>query len=336
MSQLAENAGKMESKARLSALGVYTPERVMSNGDLEKVVETSDEWIVQRTGIRERRIAAQEEFTSDLCVAAVRNLADTYQVNLDDVDLVLVSTTTPDYPLPSVASQVQGKLGIPHAGSLDVAAACAGFVYGLHLANGLVTAGVNRKVLVIGAETLSKVIDWEDRTTCILFGDGAGVALVEWDPENPSFLASTLGSDGAGGKSLYRSGLSNRMGDLELVGDGLVVQNGREVFKWAVGTISEQVPLLVEKAGLSLDEVDWFVPHSANLRIIEAINQRLEFPMERTLHSLERYGNTSSATIPLAIHLGLGEGKVKRGDTLVLFGFGGGLVYAGMVLRWTI
>ncbi|MBL0389438.1 ketoacyl-ACP synthase III [Tumebacillus sp. ITR2] len=325
-----------ESRAGITALGVYTPERVLSNADLEQMVETSDEWIVQRTGMRERRIAAPDEFTSDLCVAAVQQMIETYNVSVEDVDLILVSTTTPDYPFPSVASQVQAQLQIPNAGALDISAACAGFVYALHMANGLITSGLHRKVLVIGAETLSKVVNAEDRTTSILFGDGAGVALVEWEEHNPSFLYSHLGSEGAGGKSLYRTGLSSRMGDLELLGDGKIVQNGREVFKWAVNTIVRDVPLLVEKAGLSLDDIDWFVPHSANLRIIEASAERLKFPMEKTLHSLEYFGNTSSATIPLALQLGLQEGKIQNGDTILLYGFGGGLVYAGMVLRWTI
>lgn len=336
MTRFNNRVEKIDSKARITALGVHAPERVLANSDLEKMIETSDEWIVQRTGIRERRIAAPHEFTSDLCVQAVQNMIDRFNVCVRDVDMVIVSTTTPDYPFPSVASQVQARLGIPNAGSLDLSAACAGFVYGLHLANGLVTSGLHRKVLVIGAETLSKVVDYNDRATCILFGDGAGVALVEWDPGEPSFLAATLGSEGQGGKSLYRTGLSTRMGNFELNGDGKVIQNGREVFKWAVSTLSREVPLLMEKAGVPIEQLAWFVPHSANMRIIEAVCERINHPVERTLQSLEYYGNTSSATIPLALDQGIRSGHMKKGDHVLLYGFGGGLVHAGVLLRWTL
>jgi 3-oxoacyl-[acyl-carrier-protein] synthase-3 len=330
------HAQHIDSKARLTALGVYAPERVLSNQDLEKMIETTDEWIVQRTGIRERRIAAPQEFTSDLCVQAVQNMIDRYNVSVRDVDMIIVSTTTPDYPFPSVASQVQARLGISGAGALDLSAACAGFVYGLHLANSLITSGLHRKVLVIGAETLSKVVDYNDRTTCILFGDGAGVALLEWDPGAPSFLAHTLGSEGHGGKSLYRTGLSTRMGNLELAGNGNVIQNGREVFKWAVSTMTREVPLLMEKAGVEMEQLTWFVPHSANMRIIEAICERINHPVEHTLQSLEYYGNTSSATIPLALDQGIRDGNMKKDDHVLLYGFGGGLVHAGVLLKWTL
>lgn len=336
MTRWNDRAQPIDSKARITAIGVYAPERVMSNHDLEQIIETTDEWIVQRTGIRERRIAAPQEFTSDLCVQAVQDMIERYHVSVQDVDMILVSTTTPDYPFPSVASQVQARLGIRAAAAVDLSAACAGFVYGLHMANGLVTSGLHRKVLVIGAETLSKVVDYEDRTTCILFGDGAGVALVEWDPGEPSFLAASLGSEGHGGKSLYRTGLSTRMGDLELGGDGKVIQNGREVFKWAVSTLSREVPLLLDKAGVAKEQLAWFVPHSANMRIIEAICERIDHPIERTLHSLEYYGNTSSATIPLALEQGIREGQLKKDDHVLLYGFGGGLVHAGVLLRWTM
>ncbi|MCX7569736.1 ketoacyl-ACP synthase III [Tumebacillus sp. DT12] len=327
---------ELKSRARITALGVYTPEKRLTNKDLEQTVETNDEWIVQRTGIRERRIAADQEYTSDLCVHAARNLAERHGVVLEDVDFIIVSTTTPDYPLPSVSSQVQSRLGIPHAGAIDLQAACAGFVYALHLANSLVTTGLHKKILVLGAETLSKVTDYSDRSTCILFGDGAGAMLVEYDEHEPSFLSAHVGSEGEGGKSLYRSGTSTTMDGVELIGNGNIVQNGREVYKWAVSTLTREIPKWLERDGHSLSEVDWFVPHSANLRIIESVCERLQYPLEQTLNSVEYFGNTSSATIPLSIDIALQEGKIKKGDTMLLYGFGGGLVHAGALIKWTV
>ncbi len=331
-----KHAGKETalSKARITAIGAYVPERVLTNADLEQMVETSDEWIVQRTGIRERRIAARDEYTSDLCVAAVNRLQAQSGKSIDDVELVIVCTSTPDYGFPSVASQVQARLGLVRAGAIDLNATCAGFVYGLHLANGLISAGLHEKVLVIGGETLSKVTNYRDRTTCILFGDAAGAVLVERDDQHPGFLAAHVGAKGEGGIHLYRSGLSRRMGDTPLAGEGCIVQNGREVYKWAVTTVPQGMRAVAAKAGLDLQEVDWFVPHSANLRMIESICEKSGFPLKRTLYSLESFGNTSAATIPLALEAGVREGKVRPGDTLLLYGFGGGLVHAGVLLTW--
>ncbi|MBA4494052.1 ketoacyl-ACP synthase III [Paenactinomyces guangxiensis] len=324
------------SRARITAIGSYVPERTLTNDDLEKMVDTSDEWIVPRTGIRERRIAGSDVFTSDLCIEAVRNMISEYQASTDDIDMILVATSTSDFPFPSVACQIQEQFGIPSAGTLDLSAACAGFVYGLNMADALVTSGLHRKVLVVGGETLSKVTDYTDRTTCILFGDAAGAALVERDENNPGFIHSCSGSDGRAGIHLYRTGLSGRMKGKVLSGDGNIVQNGREVFKIAVSTLTREVPRLLENAGISPDEVDWFIPHSANIRIIQAVCERIGFPMEKTLFSAEYYGNTSSATIPLALHQGVLEGKIKKGDTLLLYGFGGGFTHAGTLVRWTI
>ncbi|UFJ40027.1 ketoacyl-ACP synthase III [Brevibacillus humidisoli] len=324
----------LSSRARITAIGSYVPEKVLTNHDLEQMVETSDEWIVQRTGIRERRIAAADEFTSDLCVAAVNDLARRYGKSLDDVEVVIVSTSTPDFPFPSVSSQVQARLGLEGAGAIDLQAACAGFAYGLHLANSLITAGMHKKVLVIGAETLSKITDYSDRTTCILFGDGAGAVLVERDEEHPGFLSYHLGSQGEGGVHLYCSGLSSKIGDQELIDNKRIVQNGREVYKWAVTTVPKGMQKVVEKVGMTLDQVDWFIPHSANLRMIESICEKTGFPLERTLYSLEYYGNTSAATIPLSLHMAIKEEKIKAGDTILMYGFGGGLVHAGLLIKW--
>ncbi|QKG83255.1 ketoacyl-ACP synthase III [Kroppenstedtia pulmonis] len=330
----SHTTGKIKSQASITGLGVYVPERVLSNHDLEKMVETSDEWITQRTGFRERRIAGEEQYTSDLCIEAIKDMIQRYQVTIQDVDLIIVATTTPDYPFPTVACMVQAHFGL-HAGAIDISAACAGFVYGLQMANGMISAGLHKKVLVIGAETLSKVTDYTDRSTCILFGDGAGCVLVEFDEEG-SFITTQCGSVGEEGHHLYRTGLRNVIEGEKMLGNGNIYQNGREIYKWAVGTLPGEISSWMEKAEMTMEDVDWFVPHSANLRMIEAICKRIPYPLEQTLFSGEFYGNTSSATIPLAMEIGIREGKIQSGDKLLLYGFGGGLVYAGALIQWKL
>lgn len=312
---------------RLTALGTYVPERVVTNADLSRFVDTNDEWIVRRTGIRERRAAAENEFTSDLCTAAARSL------DVRGVDFVILSTTTPDYAFPSIASQVQDRLGIMGAGAIDINATCAGFVYGLHVAHGLVSAGVQQKVLVLSGETLTKVMDYTDRTTCILFGDGAGAALIE-PSDQPTVFATLVGSDGSGGGLLYRTGLSTRIAAPGDTKPAVIRQNGREVYKWAVETVSAGVCEILRRASMTADHIDWFVPHSANLRITDAVCERVGIPVERTLSSIEYFGNTSAATIPLALALGQRDGRLKEGDKVLMYGFGGGLVHAGILLEW--
>ncbi|CAH0279047.1 ketoacyl-ACP synthase III [Peribacillus sp. Bi134] len=325
-----------KSKARITAIGSYVPEKRLTNKDLEKMVETNDEWIVKRTGIKERRIAHEEEFTSDIGYKAVKDLIERYDKSVEDVDMIIVCTFTPDFNTPSVASLVQAKLGIKNTGAIDLNAACAGFTYGLHVANGLVTSGLNKKVLVIGADTLSKLMDYEDRATCILFGDGGGAVLVEYDEKQPSFISSHLYSEGEGGKHLYSTNLSTRINGEDLNNSGNLVQNGREVYKWAVTTVPKGMQTVMKNAEYQLNDVDWFVPHSANLRMIESICDRSGFPIERTLYSLVEYGNTSSATIPLALEIGLKEGKLSGGEKVLLYGFGGGLAQAGLLINWTL
>lgn len=326
----------LHSKARITAIGSYVPERKLTNGDLEKLVETNDEWIVKRTGIKERRITNKDEFTSDISYQAVLNLMERYSISVEDVDLIIVCTLTPDFKTPSVASLLQAKLGIRSTGAIDLNAACAGFTYGLHVANGLITAGLNKKVLVVGAETLSKVTDYTDRTTCILFGDGAAAVLVEYDAQDPSFISFHMGSEGEAGQNLYCTNLSNQMNNTILENPGYIVQNGREVYKWAVKTVPSGMQSVMNNAKMALHEVDWFVPHSANLRMIESICEKSNFPIEKTLYSLVEYGNTSSATIPLSLSSGVENGQIKNGDTLLLYGFGGGLTYAGLLIKWSI
>ncbi|GIP62015.1 3-oxoacyl-[acyl-carrier-protein] synthase 3 [Virgibacillus pantothenticus] len=297
------------------------------------MVETNNEWIIQRTGIHERRIACTDEFTSDLCVLAVKDMMQRYNKTVEDVDMIIVATSTPDFPFPSVASIIQNRLNIPNTGAIDVSAACAGFVYALHTANNYIASGFHKKILVIGADTISKITDYTDRSTCVLFGDGAGAVLVERDELSNSFIGFHLGSDGRGAHHVYRVGLSKKVNDIELIDSQYLVQNGREVFRWVVRNVPNSIGQILEKTQTSLEQINWFIPHSANLRLIEPICKKLAYPIEKTLYSLEDFGNTSAATIPLALDLGIREGKVNNGDRVLMYGFGSGLVHAGQLLE---
>ncbi len=321
------------TEARLTAIGMAVPEKQIDNRYFESMIDTTDEWIVSRTGIRTRYHTGPDEFTSDLCVKAVKDLTAKYGKTLDDVDMILVATTSPDQPMPSMACRLQYRLEMPRAGALDIYAACAGFSYGVVMAKALITAGIHRKILVIGAETLSKVTDFTDRTSCFLFGDGAGAVLLEADSTG-NVGACVTGANGEGGPDLYISGFAEKIDGQELKMNRCIVQNGRKVFKWAVTKMAEQMKVLAEKNGLTLDQIDWFVPHSANLRIIEAICNETGFPLEKTLESIVNFGNTSSASIPIALYNGIQSGKVKRGDRIMILGFGGGLAFAGTVIQW--
>ncbi|MES5937197.1 ketoacyl-ACP synthase III [Mammaliicoccus lentus] len=321
--------------AKITAVGSYKPSKVLTNEDMEQLVETSDDWIISRTGIKERRIAADDEFTSDLCYEAIKNLEKKYNKDISDVDLIIVSTLTPDYRTPSVASYVQGRLGLENAAGIDVNAACAGFVYGINMANAYISSGMYNKIIVVAGEVLSKITDYSDRNTCVLFGDGAGAFLIENDEES-SFITSTSGSEGKLAESLYCTDVSKTMFGKDLEQIGFVNQNGKEVYKWAIKMVPREIEKVAEKANVELKDVDWFVPHSANLKMIQNICKRSEYPFEQTLHSLVYYGNTSSATIPLAIDDAVDRGDIKKGETLLLFGFGGGLTYSSSLIKWGI
>ncbi|WP_239724352.1 ketoacyl-ACP synthase III [Mammaliicoccus sp. R-M62] len=321
--------------AKITAVGSYKPSKVLTNEDMEQLVETSDDWIISRTGIKERRIAADDEFTSDLCYEAIKNLEKKYNKDISDVDLIIVSTLTPDYRTPSVASYVQGRLGLENAAAIDVNAECAGFVYGINMANAYISSGMYNKIIVVAGEVLSKITDYSDRNTCVLFGDGAGAFLIENDEES-SFITSTSGSEGKLAESLYCTDVSKTMFGKDLEQIGFVNQNGKEVYKWAIKMVPREIEKVAEKANVELKDVDWFVPHSANLKMIQNICKRSEYPFERTLHSLVYYGNTSSATIPLAIDDAVDRGDIKKGETLLLFGFGGGLTYSSSLIKWGI
>ncbi|BBI35000.1 ketoacyl-ACP synthase III [Cohnella abietis] len=312
------------SSARITAIGSYVPEQVITNAEIEQLVDTDNEWIIRRTGIIERHKAASDQFTSHLAIAAVKDLFDRFPAtSAEDVDAILVATTTPDMPFPSVASQVQQAIGALNCLAADVSAACAGFVTALQMANGLIMTGVYRKIIVIGAETLTKITDYTDRSTCILFGDGAGAVLVE-AAASGAFLSSVATTDGSGGMQVYCND------------DHKIVQNGREVYKWALSTVPDGVRKLVQSAGLQLGDLDWFVPHSANLRMIEAICERLDIAPEKALESVVRNGNTSAATIPLALDAAYKANKLQPEQLVALYGFGSGLTQSGLLLRWTL
>lgn len=331
------NYSAIHSNAVVTAIGTYIPDRILTNADLEKLVDTNDEWIVQRTGIQERHIAANEEYTSHLCLKAVHNMIERYGVTVTDVDYIIVATSTPDAVFPSVASQVQAHFGIMNCGAVDIQAACAGFVSAIQLANGLLLSGVQRKVLVIGAETLSKITDYSDRTTCILFGDGAGAFLIEASDDGHGDVLSTYSkTDGTRGHLLYRSNLAPFIGEHEIHTNGYILQNGREVYRWAISHVAEGINQLLARSGLTAADIDWFIPHSANMRIIEALCERTGFSLEQTLSSIRQFGNTSAASIPLAIDEAVKAGMVNPDQLMLLFGFGGGLTQAGVVLRWSL
>ncbi len=319
--------------SQISAIGVYAPSTIIPNDWFADKIETNNEWIISRTGIKERRFSEPDEFTSDLCIKAVKNLlAENPGINLDGVDFIVVGTTSADQVMPSMATRIQNYFNLPNTGCIDIMAACAGFVYGLVLAKGLIAAGTHKKVLVLGAEALSKFTDFTDRTSCILFGDGAGVALVEPSDKSKIFNCVT-GSDGAYGKDLYLSQHASVVNNEEIVANGKIHQNGKVVFKWAVRTMSQKINELLAINHLTLEQLDWVILHSANLRIIEAVASEIGAPLDKMLTSIEFFGNTSSASIPLAWDIATKSGKIKPGNKILLLGFGGGLTYAGVVVE---
>jgi 3-oxoacyl-[acyl-carrier-protein] synthase-3 len=319
--------------------GSYAPERVLTNEDLAKMVDTSDEWIVARSGIRERRIAAPDQATSDLAVlAAQRALADAGAA-ASEIDLLIVATVTPDYPMPSTACFVQHKLGIPStAACFDVNAACSGFIYGLDTACALVASGRYKKALLIGAEKLSSIVDWQDRGTCLLFGDGAGAAVIgASDRPGIGLIGTRLGALGEDTDLLcIPAGGSRTPTTAETIarGDHFIKMKGKEVFKLAVRVMEEAARDILEQHGLAATQIGLVIPHQANLRIIDAIAQYLELPVERFFVNVDRYGNTSAASIPIALDEARRAGRIKRDDLTLLVAFGAGLTYGSALIRW--
>ncbi|MFC3831270.1 beta-ketoacyl-ACP synthase III [Deinococcus rufus] len=317
----------------ITALGSYAPPRIVTNADFEAYLDTTAEWIESRTGIRERHFAADSEFTSHMGLGAVRDMLERDPDALEGVDMVICATATPDAMFPSTAALIAGQVGLTGSGAFDLSTACSGFVYGLSMAQGLILAGTARRVLVIGGEVLSKIVDQNDRNTAILFGDGAGAAVVGPVPDGYGFQEFVLGADSAGGPALFKGCIADRLPDGTPMGPKADM-NGREVFKFAVRVLGDSGNAVLRKTGLSSADVDWVIPHQANVRIIEAAMQRFGIPMDKTVVNLDRYGNTSSATVPLVLREAVDDGRVQDGQQLLLVAFGGGLSWAAATMRW--
>jgi 3-oxoacyl-[acyl-carrier-protein] synthase III len=307
--------------AGIVGLGRYLPEKVVTNSDLEKIMDTSDEWIRTRTGIEERRICSDDVNSSDMAYEAAMKALENANVSAEEIDMIVVATVTPDQPFPSIACMIQDKLGAKKAAAMDVSAACSGFMYGIVTAKQFIESGSYKYVLVVGVEKLSKITNWDDRNTAVLFGDGAGAVVLGPVSEGRGILAFELGADGSGGKHLYQE-------------KEFITMNGREVYKFAVRQMGESSINVLNKAGLSKEDVDFLVPHQANIRIMESARQRLELPVEKMSKTIHKYGNTSSASIPISIVEELEAGKIKDDDVIVLVGFGGGLTWGAIALRW--
>ena len=323
----------MESKSRISGFGAYAPEKVLSNADFEKMVDTNDEWIVQRTGIHERHITDANTYASDLGIKAVEDLIERTGIDISDVDLLIATTFTPDHFTPTVSGLIQGHFGIKAAGSYDLNSGCTGFAYAVSTADALITSGVNRKILVVAAEVLSKIVDYKDRSTCVLFGDGAAACVLERCENKGSVLARHFETDGDLAQYVYCGNQSDTVRGFKLERRGVFGQNGQQVYKYVMKHAPNGFAQLLSKAGLETKDINWFVPHSANLRIVQALGSRLDIPEEKTLTSVEMYGNTSSASIPLALWIAQNENKLNPDDLVVMYGFGGGLTHGGVVVR---
>ncbi|MBS9801602.1 beta-ketoacyl-ACP synthase III [Bacillus cereus] len=301
-------------------IGRYVPEKVVTNHDLEKIMDTSDEWIRTRTGIAERRIADDTIDTSYMAVEASKKALEDAGISGEDIDLILVATVTPDRAFPAVACVIQEAIGAKHAAAMDVSAACAGFMYGMITAQQFIQTGTYKNVLVVGSDKLSKIVDWNDRNTAVLFGDGAGAVVMGAVSEGRGVLSFELGADGSGGKHLYQ--------------DEYVMMNGREVFKFAVRQLGDSCLRVLDKAGLTKEDVDFLVPHQANIRIMESARERLNLPQEKMSMTIEKFGNTSASSIPIAMVEELQNGRIQDGDLIILVGFGGGLTWGAVALRW--
>lgn len=319
-------------------IGSYVPEKVLTNFDLEKIVETNDEWIVERTGISERRIAADDQATSDLAfIAATRALKDA-NVKPEEIDLIIVATESPDTKFPSTACLIQDRIGAKNAAAFDLGAGCSGFVYGSAVASQMITTGLYKKALVIGAETLSRILNWEDRNTCVLFGDGAGAAVLGEVEKGYGILGIDLGADGSGGDylSLPASG-SRKPASMETVNnkEHFIHMDGQEVFKFAIKIMPKTTLTVLKKANLNKDDLDIIIPHQANIRIIESAARRLKVNKDIIYVNVQKYGNTSAASIPIAMCEAKEEGKLFKGQNVELVGFGAGLTWASMIVKWS-
>lgn len=323
--------------ARIVGTGMAVPKRVLTNAELEKMVDTSDEWITARSGIKERRIADENTAASDLALEASLKALEEAKLKPEDLDLIIVGTVTGDFTLPSTACILQNRLGNKSAGVMDVVAACSGFIYGLSVAKAFVNIGQFKNVLVIGVEILSKFTNWDDRNTCVLFGDGAGAAIVQASEEEGGIISTYISGDGSLATLLHapiggtRTRLTKENFDLK---QHNIIMAGSEVFKSAVRAMGDSAVKVIEQSGLKPEDIDLLIPHQANIRIIEATAKRLKMPMEKVYVNIDRYGNTSSASVPIALDEAKRKGKIKKGDKTVLVAFGGGFTWGAALIQW--
>lgn len=320
----------MSLRSVIRSTGSYLPDRILTNAELEKTVDTTDEWIVQRTGIHARHVAAPSQGTSDMAIHAARRALEASGLTANDIDGVIVATTTPDQSFPSVAVRVQAALGLRHGPAFDVQAVCSGFVYALSVADSMIKTGVFKRVIVIGAEKMTSLLDWNDRTTCVLFGDGAGAVILEAVEGGESGIISThLHADGNLCDLLYTDGGVSTTGE-----SGHIVMHGKEVFKNAVTLMASIVEEVLTHNNITSDKIDWLVPHQANLRIITSTAEKLKMSMDRVIVTVGGHGNTSAASIPLALDTAVRDGRIQRGQTLLLEALGGGLTWAAALIRY--
>jgi len=315
----------------ITGLGCHVPERVVTNDELSQLVDTNDQWIVERTGIRERRIAADDEALTDICMPAARRALEMAGADPASIDLLIVATVTPDMAFPSSGALLADQLGMPDAAAYDLSAGCTGFVYAIAQAHGMLAAGLAKRALVVGADVLSKILDWTDRSTLVLFGDGAGAVVMEQVDEG-GFLGFELGADGGGGASLWLPGSGSRKFDDP---DKYVKMNGREVFKFATRVMVSSAEAILEECDKTVDDIDVYVPHQANVRIIDHAVKKLGVPQEKTVINVDRYGNTSSGSIPLALADAADDGRLEPGKLVLLTGMGAGLTWGSALIEWT-
>jgi 3-oxoacyl-[acyl-carrier-protein] synthase-3 len=315
----------------ITGIGAYAPERVLTNDDLSKLVDTSDEWIMERTGIRERRIAADSQALSDLSLPGAQQALEQAGIGGADIDLLIVATVTPDMMFPSTSAILADQLGAKDAAAYDLTAGCTGFIYAVVQAYGMIAAGLSKRALVVGGDVLSRILDWSDRSTVVLFGDGAGAVVLE-PSEEAGFLAFELGSDGAGGEHLWLPGSGSRKFEDP---ERFVKMNGREVFKFATRVLVSSAEAVLERQGMSIEDVDVYVPHQANVRIIDHATKKLGIPSDRVVINVDRYGNTSSGSIPLALADAQADGRLREGSLVLMTGMGAGLTWGSALLRWT-
>ncbi len=319
--------------SKIAGTGRYLPERILTNAELEKMVDTSDEWIRSRTGVERRHVASEDQTTSDLCVEAAKIAMEDAGVTADDIDLIVVGTTSPDLIFPNIATLVQHRLGIHGCPAFSIEAACTGFLYALTTTDKFVRAGDTKCALVIGAEIITKLIDWSDRTTCVLFGDGAGAVIVKPSTE-PGIISCHLGADGQYKDLLYYPVGASKDLHKAGVGDSKILMKGNEVFKVAVKTLGKVAQEALDANGLDKEDLDWLIPHQANLRIIQATAKRLGMPLEKVILTVQDHGNTSAASVPMALDVGVRDGRIKRGQLILLEAFGGGFTWGSVLMRY--